>query len=214
MPVLAALLMMVAWNMGDWAEIPDVFRMSKTDTSVWLVTLLLTIFADLTQAVEVGMALAALLFIHRVATTTDVAQVTDEFIARTRADMLQDKEIPPYVAVFRVTGPLLFGSTDKLDTILERLDSLPPIVIVRLRYMTAIDATGVQAIEDLADAMHRTHRVFLVSGAREQPRATMQRARMDRHLGPENICETYDAALERAREVYQQRFSGAWPQVQ
>ena len=80
MPVLAAILMMVAWNMGDWGEIPDVFRMSRTDTSVWLVTLVLTVFADLTQAVEVGMALAALLFIRRVATTTDVAQVTDEFV--------------------------------------------------------------------------------------------------------------------------------------
>jgi SulP family sulfate permease len=213
MPVLAALLMMVAWNMGDWGEIPDVFRMSKTDISVWLVTLLLTVFADLTQAVEVGMALAALLFIHRVATTTDVAQVTDEFIARTRADMLQDKPIPPYVAVFRVTGPLLFGSTDKLDVVLERLDGLPPIVILRLRYMTAIDATGLQAIEDLADAVRKTHRVFLVSGAREQPRATMTRARFHHHLGAENICATYDDALERARELYEQRFSGAWPQV-
>jgi SulP family sulfate permease len=211
MPVLAALLMMVAWNMGDWGEIPDVFRMSLTDISVWLVTLLLTVFADLTQAVEVGMALAALLFIRRVATTTDVAQVTDEFIARTRPDMLQDKEIPPYVAVFRVTGPLLFGSTDKLDVILERLDGLPPIVILRLRYMTAIDATGLQAIADLADAVRRTHRVFLVSGAREQPRATMVRARFDRHLGAENICATYDDALERARDIHEQRFSGAWP---
>jgi SulP family sulfate permease len=214
MPVLAALLMMVAWNMGDWGEIPDVFRMSKTDISVWLVTLALTVFADLTQAVEVGMALAALLFIRRVATTTDVAQVTDEFIARTRADMLQDKPIPPYVAVFRVTGPLLFGSTDKLDIVRDRLDQLPPIVILRLRYMTAIDATGLQAIEDLTDAVRATHRVFLVSGAREQPRALMRRARFEHHVGPENLCDTYDAALERARVLHEERFSGAWPKVQ
>jgi SulP family sulfate permease len=214
MPVLAALLMMVAWNMGDWGEIPDVFRMSRTDISVWLVTLLLTVFADLTQAVEVGMALAALLFIHRVARTTDVAQVTDEFIARTRADMLQDKPIPPYVAVFRVTGPLLFGSTDKLDVVLARLDALPPIVILRLRYMTAIDATGLQAIEDLADAVRATHRVFLVSGAREQPRAAMARARFAQHIGEENVCRTYDEALERARVLHEERFSGAWPKVQ
>ena len=68
--------------------------------------------------------------------------MTDEFVARTRPDMLQDKEIPPFVAVFRVTGPLLFGSTDKLDVVRDRLDGLPPIVVLRLRYMTAIDATG------------------------------------------------------------------------
>jgi sulfate permease, SulP family len=213
MPVLATILMMVAWNIGDWKEIPDVFRMSLTDTSVWLVTLLLTVFADLTQAVEVGMALAALLFIRRVATTTDVAQVTDEFVARTRPDMLQDKEIPPYVAVFRVTGPLLFGSTDKLDIVIDQIDRLPPIVILRLRYMTAVDATGLQAIEDLADTVHRTNRVFLVSGAREQPRELMRKARFDQHIGRDNYCATYDDALERAREIYLQRFSGVWPEL-
>lgn len=211
MPVLAAILLIVAWNMGDWQELPDVFRMSLTDISVWAVTFALTVFADLTQAVEVGMALAGLLFIRRVTTTTDVAQVTDEFIARTRSDMLQDKEIPPYVAVFRVTGPLLFGSTDKLDVIRDRLDALPPIVILRLRYMTAIDATGIHAIEDLSDLVRRTHRVFLVSGPREQPLALMMRAHFDRHIGPENLCRTYDDALERARVVFEERFSGAWP---
>ena len=214
MPVLAAILMMVAWNMGDWGEIPDVFRMSRTDISVWLVTFVLTVFADLTQAVEVGMALAALLFIRRVATTTDVAQVTDEFIARTRSDMLQDKPIPPYVAVFRVTGPLLFGSTDKLDVVRDRLDSLPPIVILRLRYMTAIDATGLRAIEDLSSTVRQSNRVFLVSGPREQPYALMKKARFDEQIGPENLCRTYDDALVRAQEIYEQRFSGAWPMIE
>src|SRR5205085_10322449 len=98
MPVLAAILMMVAWNMGDWAEIPDMFRTSSlTDAGVWAVTLALTIFADLTQAVPVGMALAALLFIRRVSTTTDLAQVTDEVVARTRPDLRQDTDIPPFV---------------------------------------------------------------------------------------------------------------------
>jgi SulP family sulfate permease len=213
MPALAAILMIVAWNMGDWEEIPDILRASRTDAAVWLVTILLTVFADLTQAVEVGMALAALLFIRRVTTTTDVAQVTDEFVARTRPDMLQDKEIPPYLAVFRVTGPLLFGSTDKLDVVRDRLDSLPPIVILRLRYMTAIDATGLRAIEDLAAAVRSSNRVFLVSGAREQPRALMTRARFDRRIGLQNVCTTYDDALERARQIYEERFSSAWPRV-
>jgi SulP family sulfate permease len=213
LPVLAAILLMVAWNMGDWEEIPDILRTSRTDAAVWVVTLLLTVFADLTQAVEVGMALAALLFIRRVTTTTDVAQVTDEFVARTRPDMLQDKEIPPYVAVFRVTGPLLFGSTDKLDLVRDRLDGLPPIVILRLRYMTAIDATGLRAIEELAATVRASNRVFLVSGAREQPRALMARARFDRRLGLENVCATYDDALERARQIYEERFTSPWPQI-
>ena len=213
MPVLAAILLMVAWNMGDWAEIPDIFRTGLTDASVWAVTLALTIFADLTQAVEVGMALAALLFIRRVTSTTDIAQVTDELVVRRRPDMLQDKEIPPFVAVFRVTGTLLFGSTDKLDVVRDRLDGLPPIVILRLRYMTAVDATGLRAIEDLAHAVRATSRVFLVSGAREQPLAVMRRSHFERRLGAQHMCPTFDDALARAREIHAQRFSGAWPNV-
>jgi len=213
MPVLAAILLMVAWNMGDWAEIPDIFRTGLTDASVWAVTLALTIFADPTQAVEVGMALAALLFIRRVTSTTDIAQVTDELVVRRRPDMLQDKEIPPFVAVFRVTGTLLFGSTDKLDVVRDRLDGLPPIVILRLRYMTAIDATGLRAIEDLAHAVWSTSRVFLVSGAREQPLAVMRRSHFERRLGAQHMCPTFDDALARAREIHAQRFSSAWPNV-
>jgi sulfate permease, SulP family len=213
MPVLAAILVMVAWNMGDWAEIPDVFRTGPMDASVWAVTLALTVFADLTQAVEVGMALAALLFIRRVSTTTDVAQVTDEMVARARPDLIQDKPIPPFASVFRVTGPLLFGSTDKLDAVRDRLDALPPIVILRLRYMTAIDATGLRAIEDVAHTVRASGRVFLVAGARDQPLALMRRAHFERRLGPDYVCATFDDALARAREIHAQRFSGAWPNV-
>jgi sulfate permease, SulP family len=211
MPVLAALLLGVAWNMGEWTELPWVFRMSRTDISVWLVTFLLTVFADLTQAVEVGMALAALLFIRRVATTTTVAEVTEEYAERGRVDALQDKDIPPYVAVFKISGPFLFGATDKLKGILDRMDSLPPIVILRLKYMTATDATGLQAITDLAEAVRASGRAFLVSGAQAQPAALMQRARIHRALGEENVCATFDLALERARRVHDERFQPGFP---
>jgi SulP family sulfate permease len=211
MPVLAALLFGVAWNMGEWTELPWVFRMSRTDVAVWLVTFVLTVFADLTQAVEVGMALAALLFIRRVATTTTVAEVTEEYAERGRGDALQDKEIPPYVAVFKISGPFLFGATDKLKAILDRIDRLPPVVILRLRYMTAIDATGLEAILDLADAVRASGRAFLVSGAQAQPAALMARAHMDRKLGADNVCATFDLALVRARQVHEERFQPGFP---
>ena len=204
MPVLAAILLMVAWNMGDWTELPSVFRMSRTDTTVWGVTFILTVFADLTEAVEVGMAIAALLFIRRVATTTTVAHVTMDLMQQ--ADVMEGKEIPPYVAVFRITGPFLFGATDKLQGIADRLDALPPIVILRLRYMTATDATGLQAIEDLASIVRQSGRAFLVSGAQPQPAALMVRARFHQHVGAENVCATYDDALARAKEVYETKF--------
>jgi SulP family sulfate permease len=211
--VLAAIVMLVAWTVGDWAEIPDLFRAGPVDAGAWAVTLALTLFADLTQAVPMGLAIAALLFIRRVSTTSDVARVVDEAVARLPADLLPDQEIPPFVTAFRVTGPLLFGGTDALDAIRDRLDGLPPIVVLRLRYMTAIDAAGLDALEDLARRVTATSRVFLVSGTREQPLALMRRSHFERRLEPEQICASFDDALVRAREIHAARFSGAWPNV-
>jgi sulfate permease, SulP family len=217
MPVLAAILMVVAWQIGDWKELPSVFRMSLTDASIWLVTVTLTVFADLTQAVEVGMALAALLFIRTVASTTSVAQITEDLERRGNdarekdARDRRERNIPPYVAVFRITGPFLFGATDKLQGIADRLDSFPPVVILRLQYMTATDATGLSAIEDLADTVRRSGRVFLISGAQPQPAALMKRALFPRHIGERNMCDTYDDALTRARELFESQFQPGFP---
>jgi sulfate permease, SulP family len=107
MAALAGILMVVAYNMGEWREIPQLLKMTKTDISVWLVTFALTVFADLTVAVEAGMILAALLFIARVSNTTTVAQVTDEYVEDGRMHILQDKDIPQYTTIFRIHGPFL-----------------------------------------------------------------------------------------------------------
>jgi SulP family sulfate permease len=202
MAVLAAILFVVAYNMGEWHEIPQLLRLTKTDISVWLVTFALTVFADLTLAVEVGMILAALLFIRRVATTTTVSIVTSDYIESGRAHSLQDKTIPPYVAIFRIHGPLLFGVTDKLAVITAALDTLPAIVILRLRNMTAIDATGLKALEEVASRVHASGRTLLLCGAREQPAALMMAANLDRHVGAGNICVDILSALERARQLH------------
>src|SRR5229473_3159387 len=99
---------------GRVAEIPLLLKLTRTDISVWLVTFALTVFADLTVAVQAGMILAALLFISRVAATTTVSQVTDDYIEDGRVHILQDKDIPYYATIFRIHGPFLFGATDKL----------------------------------------------------------------------------------------------------
>ncbi len=201
MTVLGAILLVVSYNMGEWHEIPKLLRLTKTDISVWLVTFALTVFADLTVAVEVGMILAALLFIRRVATTTTVSQVTTDYVESGRVHILQDKAIPPYVTVFRVHGPLLFGSTDKVTNILDKLKDLPPVVVVRLRNMTAIDATGIRSLEDLAEQLHASGRTLLLCGAREQPAAVMRAAGFHHHVGERNICPSIAAALARAAEI-------------
>jgi SulP family sulfate permease len=207
--VLAGILMVVSYNMGEWAETGKILRLSKSDISVWLATFALTVFADLTVAVEFGMILAALLFIRKVTATTTVSEVTDDYVEAGRAHILQDKDIPDYVRVFRIHGPFLFGATDKLDMVLEQLDELPPVVIVRLRNMTAIDATGLKVLEDLADKLQQSGRALLFCGALPQPRRLMAQAGFKQHVGKENICPNIEAALKRAEECMRELQVGA-----
>jgi SulP family sulfate permease len=156
------------------------------------------VLADLTVAVEVGMVLAALLFIRRVSATTTVSRVTPEYLDAGRAHILQDKVFPSYVAVFRIHGPFLFGATDKTHPIVDGLQDLPPVVIIRLRNMTAIDGTGLHALEELADQLHASGRHLILCGAREQPAAAMRRAEFHAHVGEANICPSIEEALARA----------------
>jgi len=203
--VLAAILMVVSWNMGDWAEIPELLRLTKTDVAVWLATFTLTVLTDLTVAVEVGMVLAALLFIRRVADTTTVTAVTDEYVSEGHVHSLQHHELPEYVRVFRIHGPFLFGATDKLRVVTHDVSSLPEIVVLRLRNMTALDATGLRAIEELADELHRSGRELILCGARHQPSELIARADFHRRVGDPNVCANIKDALERARVLHEDR---------
>jgi sulfate permease, SulP family len=203
MAALAGILMMVAYNMGEWLEIPQLLKLTKTDISIWLVTFALTVFADLTVAVEAGMILAALLFISRVASTTTVSQVTDDYVEDGRVHILQDKDIPYYATIFRIHGPFLFGATDKISAVTENVHKLPPVVILRLRNMTALDATGLFALEETAKALHASKRTLILCGAREQPSQLIHQAEFAEVIGEENICDNVQEALRRAEEVYE-----------
>jgi len=200
--VLAAILMVVSYNMGEWHEIPELLKLSRLEVATWLITFLLTVFADLTVAVEAGMILAALVFIRKVTATTTVSEVTAEYIREGQVHILQHKEIPSYIAIFRIHGPFLFGATDKVDDIVARISQLSPIVILRLRNMTAIDATGLQALEKLADAIHASGRELILCGAREQPAQMMRQSEFEEHVGAKNICASIAEALARAAEIY------------
>ena len=147
------------------------------------------------------MILAALLFIRRVARTTTVSQVTREYVEQGREHILQDKDIPDYVSIFRIHGPFLFGATDKLAAAIEAAEPLAPIVILRLRNMTAIDATGLRAIQDVADWLKKRNRVLLICGVMPQPATLMAQSEFHRHVGADNILPHVDAALARARVI-------------
>jgi len=202
MAVLAALLFVVAWNMGEWHEIRPLLRQTKADIAVWLATFALTVLADLTVAVEVGMFLAAARFIRRVSATTTVSQVTPEYLEEGAIHILQDKPIPDYVTIFRIQGPLLFGTADKVHQVTDRLAELTPVVIFRLRNMTAVDATGLRALEDAARELRASGRTAIFCGARPQPAAVLRRSRFHEHVGSENVCPNIAAALDRAKVIH------------
>ena len=199
--ILAGILMIVAYDMGEWREIPDVLKLGAAEAAVWFITFALTVLADLTVAVEAGMVLAALLYIRRVTTTTTVARVTTEYVHDGRAHSLQLHDIPENVAVYRIHGPFLFGATDKLVELERDLDTLPKVVILRLRNMTAIDGTGLHALEHFAGVLHASGRTLVLCGMRDQPARMMERAEFHRHIGDANLAPTIEAALSRARRV-------------
>jgi SulP family sulfate permease len=199
--ILAGILMIVAYDMGEWREIPEVVKLGPAETAVWFITFTLTVFADLTVAVEAGMVLAALLYIRRVTSTTTVARVTPEYIARGRAHSLQLHNIPENVAIYRIHGPFLFGATDKLIELERDVPQLPKVVILRLRNMTAIDGTGLHALEHLADVLHASGRTLILCGMRDQPARMMERAEFHQHIGDENLAPTIEDALTRARGI-------------
>lgn len=202
---LAAVLFVVAYNMGEWREIGGILRLDLADKSVWLITFVLTVMADLTVAVQTGVALAALLYIRRVTETTSVSRVTAEYVEAGRAHTMQGKDIPPYVTILRIHGPFLFGMTDKLVEATEDLSDFGEIVLLRLRNMTAIDATGLHALESFSDRLRGSGRTLVICGARSQPAEFLDQAEFVEHVGAENVVEHLQAALERAVEIHAQK---------
>lgn len=199
---LAAILVVVAYNMGEWREIATIVRLDNAARSVWFVTFFLTVVADLTLAVGIGMSLAALLYIYRISQTTTVSLITPEDLEDGKAHVLTDKQVPSYVNIVRIHGPFLFGTTDALLERTADLSTYAPIVVLRLRNMTAIDATGLAALEALRLRLERSGRTLLLCGARDQPARLLHRANFVRAIGAQNILPNVGAALERAREVH------------
>jgi len=198
---LAAVLFVVAYNMGEWKEIPSVFRLAKADKAVWITTFALTVFADLTVAVEVGIVLAALLYIHRISETTTVVPITPEYTNEERLHVLHDRVFPESVSVLKVQGPFLFGTTDKLEAATEDLNTFGAIIVLRLRHMTALDATGLHALERLALRCRQKGKTLVLCGARGQPERLLHQTDFVEHVGEENIVPNIRVALDRVHEI-------------
>src|SRR5881396_1195799 len=204
---LSAVLMVVAYNMGEWHHFTRLAKWPKSDSAVFLATFALTILIDLTVAVQVGMVLAAVLFIKRISETTQITAVDETTETEGAHHSLIGKEIPEGVMVYRVFGAFFFGAADKLETALKRARQEPEILILRMRKVLAMDATGLNALEDLFEKLHAKGKHLILSGPHTQPLFAMDRAGFLDRLGRENVCAHIDAALARAREILAQKLT-------
>jgi SulP family sulfate permease len=201
---LAAILVVVAYNMSEWHAIRALFRGPRSDVLVCLATLGLTIRVDLTVAVAVGMVLAAFLFMKRMADVTNVQAITREFVdngteAGPDPDAIARRSVPAGVEVYEVNGPFFFGIADRVKEILAIIGTPPRVFVLRMRHVPAIDATGINALVDLHRRCQRQGTVLILSGIHAQPLYALEKAGVLDAVGRDNVAADIDEALARAR---------------
>lgn len=198
---LSAVLVVSAYRMVSWKQFLRLSRWPFSDSSVFLATFALTVLTNLTLAVEVGVVLAALLMVKRISETSQITAVDESTETEGSHHSLVGREIPPGVLVFRVFGAFFFGVVDKLDDELKRAKQEPDILILRVRKVLAMDATGLQALEDLHVKLHAKGKHVILSAAHTQPLMVMEKAGFLDRLGRENVCPNIAASLARARDI-------------
>jgi sulfate permease, SulP family len=198
---LSAVLVVVAYNMGEWHHFTRLRKWPKSDSAVFLTAFALTVLIDLTVAVEVGMVLAAVLFIQRISENTQITAVDESSDYEGAHESLAGKQVPKGVMIYRVFGAFFFGAADKLETALKRANQQPDVLILRMRTVVVMDASGLNALEDLYEKFRRKGKHLILSAPHTQPLLVMDNAGFLDRIGRENVCAHLDAALQRAREL-------------
>jgi SulP family sulfate permease len=206
MPTLAAILIVVAYNMSEWRSFIKILRSPKSDVAVMLVTFLLTVVIDLTVAIEVGIILATLLFMKRMADVSNVNAITKD-LKEEREDeeeAVPKSKVPDGVEVFEVYGSLFFGAVEQFTESIRQIEKKPTVFILETHNLLAIDASGLHALEDLRSelAQQKTH--FIISGIHKQPLFATQQSGLLGRLGEDNFCGNLDEALSRAHILLKQ----------
>jgi len=202
MPTIAAILFIVAYNMSEWREFVSIVKTSPaSDTLVLVATFVLTVVFDLVVAIVVGIILATVLFMKRMADETTARGWTD-IDDSSDADSIRLKPIPKDTMVYEITGPIFFGAADKVTDLFMQADK--KVVILRMRSVPAIDATGIHSFETIISRCRRKGVTLIMSHMNEQPMKVFAKAGMVEEIGEENFCPNIDAALERARAITEQ----------
>lgn len=204
MATLAAILVIVAYNMSEWHAFKSLLKSPKSDIAVLLTTFFLTVIFDLTIAIEIGMVLSVLLFMKRMSEVSNVSVITRELEdeeEQVDPNAIDKKQIPEGVEVFEINGPFFFGAAKKFRDQMAVVEEPPKVRIIRMRNVPAVDATGLQTLKDFySDAKkHKTH--MILSGVHTQPLYAMTQAGIFDLYGEDNIHGNIDDALDRAREV-------------
>ncbi len=201
MATMSAILVVVALRMGEWHELVRLHKMPRSDALVLVTTFGLTVVFDLVIAVEVGMVLAAILFIKRVSETTEISQVTEDDMLERPEHIALGKKIPDGVIVYRIFGPFLFGAAEMLEDALLQHGAFPRVIILRLNLVSAMDITALNALESVVERAGKHQAQVIISGIHRQPLAMLLKADFVQVIGRENFCATYEAALVRADQI-------------
>jgi SulP family sulfate permease len=202
---LAAILVVVAYNMSEWRTFVAELRAPKSDVAVLLATFLLTVLVDLTVAIEVGMVASAFLFMRRMAEVTNVSAVTRELadeddIYASDPNGLRRRTVPKGVSVFEVNGPFFFGAAEQFRDTMGRVEGNPKVLIIRMRSVPAIDSTGMHTLREVAMRSRKDGTLMLLSDVHAQPMIALSRSGILDEIGEDNVFGNIDDALNRARE--------------
>jgi SulP family sulfate permease len=197
--VLGAVLIVVAFNMGEWGEFRLLRRYTKSDAGVFLLTFVLTTCFDLTVAVKWGLILAGALFVKRVSDTTQVSAMDETSTSGQGHE--QVKDVPRGVLIYRVFGALLFGAADKLDSVIRRTGGDTRVVILHMAAVAALDATALNALETLHEKLRHHRKNLILSGPHTQPYFLMEKAGFLERVGAENVVADLESAVARARVI-------------
>ena len=205
MASLAAVLVIVSYNMSGWRTFRGLLRNPKSDVTVLLVTFLLTVIFDLTIAIEMGLIIACALFIKRVMETTEISVIKDEIDPSDEADMQLGEEhliIPDGCAVYEINGPYFFGIANKFDDLQTNLThgQKPRVQIIRMRKVPFIDSTGIHNLLNLIEMNHQDGTHVILSGVTPKVHSQLEKAGFYQRMNPDHICPHIDVALQRARE--------------
>lgn len=192
MTSLAAILLFVAWNMGEWKAFARLRQFSINYRTIMVGTFLLTVIFDLTVAVEVGLVLASLFFIYRISTLTRVEEIRLPADVATLSDGSQ-------VHAYRVFGSLFFGSVSKIEALMDPKKPLPEVVVLEMHQVINMDTTGLDALETLLQMLRKKGGTLVVAEPTEQPLSLMRRSGFVEHMGEENVFDDLDDALRALR---------------